>query len=55
MKKRIGGAAIFTVATVLAFYPFPTQKEESVEEVRPQAMENQVGEAISLAASGVLP
>lgn len=47
MRNRMGGAAMITAATFLAFYAMPTQKKEMVQEVNPHVIENQVSNLLT--------
>lgn len=46
MRKRMGGVAVITAVTFLAFYPFPALKEQTVKESSLQVMENPVSEGL---------
>ncbi|SDN63351.1 thermonuclease family protein [Bacillus sp. OK048] len=46
MKKRMGGAAVITAATLLTFYPLTELKEQMVKEDSLQVMENPESEGM---------
>ncbi|NWQ43347.1 thermonuclease family protein [Bacillus sp. EB106-08-02-XG196] len=46
MKKRMGGVAVITAATFLAFDPLSALKEETIKEHRLQVMENPKSEGL---------
>ena len=46
MKKRMGGVAVITAATLLAFYPLSALKEQMVKEGSLQVMENPESEGL---------
>ncbi|MEH7011993.1 thermonuclease family protein [Neobacillus niacini] len=47
MRKRMGGVAMITAATFLAFYSLPSQKEEMAQEVSPHVTEDQVSNLLN--------